>query len=68
MVSRNFSRRLEQLEECVLPPESRVVLRIVFVNTDGTVAPCGFTIDPWSRAEERRPLATPRVGSGGGRT
>jgi hypothetical protein len=48
MINRNVSRRLEQLEGRVLPPENRVVLRIVFVNTDGTVAPGGFTLDPWA--------------------
>jgi hypothetical protein len=47
MISRNLSRRLEKLEERVLPPENRVVLRIVFVNTDGTVPSGGFTFDPW---------------------
>lgn len=31
MISRNVSRRLEQLETRVLPPENRVVLRVAFV-------------------------------------
>jgi hypothetical protein len=37
-----------------LPPENRVVLKIAFVNSDGTVAPGGFTIDQWARREQDR--------------
>jgi len=54
MISSNVSRRLEPLEERVAPPATRHVLRIVFVNTDGTVAPGGFTVDPWARREQDR--------------
>jgi hypothetical protein len=28
-----------------LPPEPRVVLKVVFINSDGTAAPGGFTVD-----------------------
>jgi hypothetical protein len=54
MTSRNFLRRLEQLKGRALPPENVVVLTVVFVNSDGTVAPCGFTVDPWARRDEHR--------------
>jgi hypothetical protein len=60
MISRNISRRLEQLEERVLPPENRVVLRVVFVHSDGTVAAGGFTVDPWG-------VTTPSSPQPGGR-
>ena len=51
MISRNLSRRLEHLEERMLSPADRVVLRIVFVNTDGTVAPGGSR---WIRGPRSR--------------
>jgi hypothetical protein len=69
MISRNLSRRLEKLEECVLPPENRVVLRIVFVNTDGSVAPGGFTVDPWGALADGtdRGASTPKSPQSRGR-
>lgn len=55
MVSRKLTRRLEQLEDRVLPAENRVMLRIDFVNSDGTVAPGGFTVDPWGARTPKSP-------------
>jgi hypothetical protein len=58
MTNRNLSRRLEKLEARMLPPATRHVIRVVYVNTDGTVAPGGFTVDPWaSRKQERKDKA-----------
>jgi hypothetical protein len=54
MTNRNLSRRLEKLEARMLPPATRHVIRVVYVNTDGTVAPGGFTVDPWARREQER--------------
>jgi hypothetical protein len=51
MISRNYSRRLEQLEERMLPPENRVVLRVLFMNKDYTEPSGGYIVDPWSRRD-----------------
>ena len=52
MIRRNVSGRLEKLEGRVLAPDNRVVLKVAFVNSDGTMAPGGFTIDPWAMPVE----------------
>jgi hypothetical protein len=65
MISRNLSRRLGMLEERVPPPEDQVVIRLAFVNTDGTWAPGGFTLDPrphvWKSAGRQQRISRPAL-------
>jgi hypothetical protein len=39
MISRNLSRRLERLEERVIPTGVPSVLEVIFVSPDGTKTP-----------------------------
>jgi hypothetical protein len=37
VISRSLSRRLEQLEECMMPETVRRVWRVMLLNSDGSV-------------------------------
>jgi len=50
MISRNLTKRLKRLEERILPPTEVHLLRVVFVDTDGTEVG-GFTVSPWAVGE-----------------
>ena len=52
MISRNISRRLEQLEDRMLPPENRVVPRVLFMIKDDTEPFGGFIVDPWATLDQ----------------
>lgn len=60
-MSRNLSRRLERLEERMIPSTVRKVWQIITINSDGTTAPSGFSVE-WSsnRAPNRRQGTCPR--------
>lgn len=44
ITSRNLTRRLERLEQRILPTCPEYVIHVIYVNRDGTQAPGGFTI------------------------
>jgi hypothetical protein len=58
MISKNLSRRLERLEESVIPLTERKVWQIVILNSDGT-RQNGRTIT-WQRRVPTRETQTSR--------
>jgi hypothetical protein len=70
MISRNFSRRLEKLEERITPNEERRVIRVLYMNKDDTEPSGGYIVDPWSRlagSGDCYKTGTPRSPRSGGR-
>jgi hypothetical protein len=45
MIRRTLSRRLERLQESMIPSTERKVWQIVTINSDGTTAPSGFSFE-----------------------
>jgi hypothetical protein len=45
MIREKLYRRLERLEEEMMPPGPPTILHIVPINPDGTQAPGGFTFE-----------------------
>jgi hypothetical protein len=58
MNNRNLSRRLERLEESMIPVTVRKVWQIITVNSDGTKEPTGITIEWPSRPAPDREQGT----------
>ena len=55
MISRTLSRRLERLEELVLPSAIQHVITVTYVNADGTPSSEGYRIEgPLSNGDWRR--------------
>ncbi len=62
VINRSLSRRLERLEEQIMPLSVRKVWQIITVNSDGTKEPTGITIEWPSRpAPDRRQGTSQRV-------
>jgi hypothetical protein len=59
-MSRNLSRRLERLEERMIPLTVRRVWRIVTINSDGTTQPTGISIEWHSNSATDRSLGPRR--------
>jgi hypothetical protein len=45
MTSRSLARRLERLEEQVIPEDERKVWEMIIVDSDGTRTPTGIRIE-----------------------
>jgi hypothetical protein len=45
MIRSHVTKRLERLERRILPPRVKRVIKVVFVDTDGTTVG-GFTVGP----------------------
>jgi hypothetical protein len=50
MISRNLSRRLERLEELRMPSGVQHVIKVTYVNTDGTPTGEGYRVEIPSRS------------------
>jgi hypothetical protein len=61
VIGRNLSRRLERLEEQMMPLIVRKVWQMITINSDGTTAPSGLSVE-WSSnpAPDRRQGTSPR--------
>ncbi len=61
-MKRNLVRRLERLEERVIPTGESTTMNIRFINPDGTDAPGGFSIEipSYGPALYPRQAGTPR--------
>ena len=65
MSNRSVVRRLESLEECLIPVAEPFVINAVYVNPDGTEAPGGFQVEIPASADssDRRPRPRGRASS-----
>jgi hypothetical protein len=66
MINRTLSRRLERLEEQMIPTGEPKVIHVVFINPDGTQAPGTFTVEipAYSASQhQRRGAPPPRMSS-----
>jgi hypothetical protein len=60
-MSRNLSRRLDRLEERMIPLTVRRVWHIMTINSDGTTEPTGISIEwPSNSAPDRLQGISPR--------
>jgi len=55
-----LGRSKKRLEGRIMPNGDRHVLRVVYVNRDGTVA-SEYTVDPWVTREQDRDRGNPRT-------
>jgi hypothetical protein len=64
MIKGNLLRRLGALEEQMVPAGPPKIINVVYVNSDGTLAPGGYTIEipSYGPAQDyRRGAAGPRT-------